>query len=211
MAIVWKWNLNWNANASIWNNLTTSNVTWVDWKVWGAWNFNWTNSFLWNTNIWDYWNIFSISMWIKTTDTTQKFIYDSNNNTDSSNRSFIAINRNSTWVQQAWYLCFFWDRAWGIWNVASSTNININDWKWKHIVWTKDWSNNNIMYVNWLQIATSWSIPSWDIVSSFLTIWSAYWWGSLNFNWLIDEVEVDNTALTQAQIKNKYLFYNWFI
>ena len=44
MTIVWKWSLNWNANAQVWSNGTATNVTWVDWKQNWAWSFNGTSS-----------------------------------------------------------------------------------------------------------------------------------------------------------------------
>ncbi len=212
MAIVWKWGLNWNANALVWPNGTASNVTWVDWKSNWAGSFNGSNSFInmWNTldENWD--NPFSLICFIKTT---------------SSNNQMIMWKQLGSW-SFAWYMFWFSSsdnkirfdciNNWASNGLAVIWDWTIADWNYKRIGVTYDWSKSASwvkIYINWVAVITNTILNSLTgsvSNSANFNIGSRNNW-NLPVNWLVDECIKWNTALTPAEVKNDYLFYNWFI
>jgi hypothetical protein len=208
MAIIAKYSLNWNANDSAGsNNWVSTNVTWIDWKSNWAGSFNWTNS---NINIPDStairltWN-YSIRFWINRWNSTavQRIINKDNANDFSWGYSMLLLltSSNIECVHNNWT-----NKNWDTWYAPPI-------WIWTRICLTFDWTFRRL-YVNWVlnnTIATSWNI-TWKSTNNlfFWTYWAttALW---QYLNWILDEVILDNTALTAAEIKNDYLFYNWFI
>lgn len=199
MAIISKYKLNGNANASVWNNLTTSNVTWVNWKVWGAWSFNGNNSNITWTFSFDVWTNWTISVFcfinFRTLTTIKTIAFKWT--------SWISFNWNLS-VSQNWAL-LFWNTS-NLYQISNNWEITIE--KWYYIWFTTSWWTT-IWYINWVQKNT---VAFWTTSNSSNTIriWNFSNW-TLAVDWLIDEVEIHNTALTPAEIKNKYLYYNWFM
>ena len=198
--IVWKWSLNWNANAQVWSNWTPTSVTWVDWKMNWAASFNWTSSWIDIANYSNSNNLnsFSISWWV--------YINSFNTNQMPFSKNWKWFNIKNTWVVEA-------DVAQSTTAAHSTTNEILQTWKWYYLVFTYT-SNTIEIYINW-KISTYstkntwvWSVTA-DNTKNWL-LWR-YDWTWYFLNWKIDEVEIHNVALSPAEIKNKYLSYNWFI
>ena len=75
------------------------------------------------------------------------------------------------------------------------------------------------MYLDWNKITwLNWSIPSWDITSSFnkqTDIWKYHWQSDNAFNWSISNLITVNKILSDDEIKqlhillmNKYIYPN---
>ena len=218
MAIISKWSLNWNANDSNWtNNWTATNITYVQWKQNQWWRFNGSSSVIqcsdsaslsitWNYsfNIWFYANALP-SSWQVVTPLSK---YD------------------ETW-NNWWYEFYIWNNAWvynidnrfrtSWWGTQSNNNIvSISTWKWFMFTWVLNWTSLS-SYLNWVLLSTSTvSWVPWNN-TKLLNIWNFWyytpsaWNLSRWFNWIIDEVEIHNSALSSTEIKNKYLYYNWFM
>jgi hypothetical protein len=88
------------------------------------------------------------------------------------------------------------------WVVPSMLN------KWSHIVCVRRWTTSEIYINGELKASGTWS-TSWTNAGNFSELWQNENYNF--FDWLIDEFEMYDNALTPAEIKNKYLFYNWFI
>ena len=211
MAIVWKWGLNGNANALVWSNWTATNVTWVDWKSNWAWSFNGTSSWI---NLWTPYSWFStwyISLICKT------------NTISYANWESWVFCWRATLIETTWEFDIVFNNTNGfrfLWKNPSNYLI-IQQWAWHwiqnwvyyHILATWD-SNWKRFYINgkliWTNSDTTPVFTTWG--STFLNIGRVFSSSpQYYFNWLIDECEVWNTSLTPAEVKNKYLFLNWFI
>jgi hypothetical protein len=198
MAIVWKWGLNWNANALVWPNGTATNVTWVDWKS------NWAGSFYWlgnntTTSRIIIWSVANISTWftISALAKTNSLTYQ---------QSIFWIDTNIWWPEISiltnWTVRL--NKGYQALVLNPTTVLSVNTWY--NIASTYNWTTASI-YINWTLI---WSTTTSSFSNVNKRIGSS-WGDNYSFNWIIDEVEIHNTALSPAEIKNKYLFYNWFI
>lgn len=207
MAIVAKYSLNGNTNDSAGsNNGTPTALSYMAWKSWEAGNFNGSTStiiadapdYFWTQNL-------SISCLIKintlptSTDITMPISF-----VETSVDNWIydkSFDINSSW--QISFRVFDW--------AGKSATFNwLVTWKWYHIVWTFDWTNLRV-YVNSVEWTSTTATWTYNFTTPKLWFSWNWWWSRVRFNWLVDEVEIHNTALTPAEIKNKYLFYNWFI
>lgn len=205
--IVWKWSLNWNANASVWTNLTPTSISWVDWKSNWAWSFNWTTS-RWTVWVNYYWN-WSIHK------TTVKFKV--NTLPTSWNTQYLTCNLvdwwaswsillyNSWWVQQIVSINYY-----TTWSIGLVVNYTLTVWKYYTITAVTDWTWMKL-YLDWVLIWSNWNAWTFRTTANSFWIWVQPQWPSLFFNWVIDDVEIDNTVWWVALIKNNYLAYNWFI
>jgi len=122
---------------------------------------------------------------------------------DRNNRSFIAINRNSSGDYLAWSICFYGNDGNTDNNLATDADNWINDWKQHIVSWTRDGVNNNKLYLDWNLLTTNWTLQSWDITSSFNTathFWR-YGWQSWWFNWDISLIMTHNRVLSDSEIK----------
>jgi len=200
MTIVWKWSLNWNANAQVWSNGTATNVTWVDWKQNWAWSFNWSNSWIDIINYSASNNLTSFSIWwlIK--------INSFNTNQMPFSKNWKWFNIRSTWIIEA-------DVKFSTTAAHTTTTNTISIWKWYYIEFVFNWSNIDI-YINWqiclysTKINWVWSITNDNTKNWLLGRYDGTWYF---LNGVIDEVVLNNIPLTSAEIKNKALYYNWFI
>jgi hypothetical protein len=201
MAIVWKWGLNWNANALVWSNWTATNVTWVDWKSNWAGSFNGSSSSI-SIVISNIWTSDSISIWLihKPSNVTSWYIFNKQANT------IWHFNLGLLW--NAWKL----EATISLQNVSWQSflsNSTFNIWQILNIEFIYNWSILSL-YVNWvLEWTLTRTFWAWTSTATFL-LWKLYN-NTVYLNWFIDELEIHNTSLTPAKAKNKYLFYNWFI
>lgn len=204
--LVWEWLLNWNSSDSsgYGNNGTATNVTYTWTDIWYQSQcavFNWSSSRVVIRPYNSPWDIFTISLFLKTTLTnSERLVYDRTINLVNIPRIFISINRSSINGN----LSFWWFNGTTVSSI-SSWNIGINDGTWKHIVWTRDGNNTNLMYVNGILVSTTWSIPSGNIgTGSSLTLWdddslNAFW-----FNGNLQLVRDYNRALSAKEIQSLY-------
>lgn len=104
--------------------------------------------------------------------------------------------------------------SWGSWNRRDfeSTNAVLSTSNFVHIVVTQTWTNNPIMYVNWVVSPSSLSYQSWtNIKPTWTNIW--IWRDELltNYlNWLIDDVAIFNRALTYTEVLELYEWISYW-
>ena len=206
MAIVAKYSLNGNANDSAGsNNGTPTDLTYVAWKSGEAWSFNWTSTLItaWTT-LWNFWTAdFTINTFFNLSWSWDRWLINKTDSIDTNWFSFyvswwklqgftvsLTGYRDVVWAttlsNSVWYMWTLVRRAW---NLEIYLNAKNDFWSSPSWVWpARDMNNAN-------------NFELWRLRNS-----NARW-----MNWEIDEVDVYNTALTPAEIKNKYLFYNWFM
>ena len=208
MAIVWKWGLNWNANALVWPNGTDTSMSYVDWKSNLAGSFNGTSSriSIWTPTTYNFWtNSFYVYCFIKSESWWTSYQYPLiRDNSWAFPRKFYAIEIfNWTLLQP-----YLFDN-WNWWALQVSTTIWYD--KWYDIVFQRnriswllelylDWKLVNSVTDNWFR--------NMDISAWLLNIG---WISTAYYKWNMDEVEIWSWILSPAEVKNKHLFYNWFI
>ncbi len=200
--LVWKWDLNGNANDSSWNgnSWTPVNVTWTSWLWWNTVaNFNGTNSYIYNNS----------PTWLSKT-----------------NWQEITANTWIKWNWWGWYqdiMTIRWS-AWHNWILYKHVDWSklgfhglTNQYRWTYTIPVWEWimvtaSVNSSwtlkIYVNWqLKDTFSW-YTYWANYSNNFTIWSA--WNSIYseyFNWSISNALIYNRALSISEIQQ--LYYEW--
>lgn len=214
MSIVAKYNMNWNSNDTSWNsnNWTDTSVTYVEWKA-GQWA---------SYTVWSFTSVADSSSLDLTTDVNIELLF-----------------KIDTWVAYSWLVYKWIDNgtieqnytldSWLNWlnprfvfyNSAFKIfqlNITLTTWKWyhlalKHTFWS--WSLTK-WTLNWNNASWSWTLWTWN--ESGVANTRALFLGDLgkttweySLNWVIDEVIINNLAQSQAKMKNKYAYYNWFI
>lgn len=202
MTIVWKWSLNGNSNAQVWSNGTATNVTWVDWKMNWAWSFNWASSRIKLTNWSISWNSLIMSA-----------IINPNNVTWSRYIISDSWNNYAVMLVLDWILTLYNKTSSTSWNLYSWWIIELNKYQ------TVTYSYNNIdwylrWYIDWkkvIEVYRWWNQSYWNDRQDVIWCYLYSWWSGWFFDWKIDEVEIYNNSLSDAEIKNKYLSYNWFI
>lgn len=196
LAKYWLW---WNSNDLSGNgyNWTDANMSYTAWVNWQAGSFNWTN---WAISLWTptalnlaYNNTFTLSAWIKTT-VAGKFILTKDTGAWSGNSYRIR--------------CWSWQMRIDVWTTSSADiwTKTVNDWFWHHVLTTNDWTNAPKMYIDSVYI---WVWQRWTQKNTAtIYIWRRWTWDY--FNWLIDEVIIDNTVRSNSAIKNHYALIKWF-
>lgn len=202
MAIIAKYSLNWNANAQVWTNWTTTNVTWVDWKMNQCAYFPTKNT----ANTINLNNSYHLSA----------FTIDIIGNLRAFN---IVATDYKVLVQR--YIpnqdFYFWIKSDKVrltcftsWWVRTDHEFNITNSLNTFYLWTIAFSWTAIKILrNWIEIGTG---PQSSIRQGWsnMTLWNS---GSVDWvwEWLIDEAIIDNTYKSNAEAKNNFLYYNWFI
>jgi hypothetical protein len=198
--------LNWNATDSSWNgnNWTATNVSWVGGRLWsGAASFNWTTS-----------SIFCPSSFVNNQDlTTLKWVNISSNPSSQSvilniwtdNQSLVKLYYITTWWLQYLRLSTTDD-----WAYTASYQISLA-WAWWVQIWTvKSWTTQKI-YLNWIQVWSTWN--SWTNLQSLFTQWVSVWKNNYDntqfFNWIIDEIVIENRAWSDVEFKKQYTYQKW--
>jgi hypothetical protein len=209
MAIVWKRGLNWNSNALVWTNWVDTAMTYVDWKSNKAGSCNGSSSYI-SVNNYSLLNLTSSY-------TIITMLYMTS--LPASWRLYALVDKN-TWNRN-WYEFELWNDWWTqtifISHLSASTattyliNYTLPINKWIDLWVSFSWSTINF-WLNWGVIWTiTWVTTIPTAWTSVLNIWRNPQTWNRFYSWKIDEVEIHNTDLTQAEIKNKYLYYNWFI
>lgn len=202
----WYWTMNEASGSTVqsepvdwFNNLTATSVTRAGGKMnWWA-SFNGTSSTI--TGAWNFTNNTSRSYsclvklnwyanfgWI--------LLFD---NTADNGFNWIAT-AGTTWTLRL--------KEW--WGDSIINTEVLSQWIWYHMVLTYDYATwVCTAYRNWLYLWQYSGTVWYNLPSNTFQIWvleTAY-----RINWVIDEVEIYNHVLTQTEVTNMYLFYNWFI
>lgn len=206
MSIIAKYSLNGNANDSAGsNNGTATNVSWVNSKMnWWA-SFNGSNS---SINIGTFLNSITWTFSINCIVNMNSFwslssIFIKWNDSPSAWRGFYLYCTNTWQIGVSVITTSPWIAQYDSPTVWITTNRNYV------IYWYYNSSTQKVwLYVDWKFI---WETSTWTVLRSNngSFFWNTSYWAYLN--WKLDEVELYNTALTPTQIKNKYLYYNWFM
>jgi hypothetical protein len=199
--IIAKYNLNNNLNDTSWNwyTLTATGATSATSKL-----YNWWYSFTWNVS--DKLQTWTISWWTINDFSINVVVYPNAiptwNNFWEIIWLFNSSNQYIAWMmiyQQKWYMTA-WVWAWVFYQPSTPVPTANN----KYLFWMTKISNTIYCYINGNYIwSSTWTYTAWTL--SYIKVW--YWY----LNWIIDEIEVHNTALTNAEMKNKFLSLNWFI
>jgi len=197
---------NGNANDSSWNTNTltpTWTPTYVDWVFWQGINFNGTSQYVrrsdilwfninWNNNI-------TISCWF--------------------NLSVLPTAGNS--------MCLFmmamdpvsWTRYFYRYNIINNAGVySINSasratftftpvvWTWYNFVFTTNTSQNNIIYLNWVSVASNTANDSAGAINNpNFSVWVTWFGSPFDYlNWKMDEVIVDNRVRTPQEVQKYY-------
>lgn len=197
--------LNWNANDSSWNwnNWTPTNITWVGWKI-GSWSasFNGSNSLInLPLNIIN-WTSFTFSGFIKPAVTSGRAYYiRALYNPVDSPEIRIYINNNSIYfaIYDWWaYQCEYW--------IPYTDTINFH-----HICWACR-TNSFKLYIDWIEKLSD---TSWSFNINWVSLHSIWYYGIngsteyQKFNWLIDEVIIENRAWTPEEVRKYYTYSQW--
>ena len=204
------YHLNWNANDSSWNwnDWTASNVSWVWGKIW-SWcaSFNWTNSSINNSNTTNIWNKYTISAWFYSTATSwaRTIVSISDRNSSPENLINIYINATSNTAIAMEYANSSWNLQYP--NISSTPNLKD---KWYNIVVTVDeWFIS--IYLNWVSYPITNNNVTSKLINTYLNIWQLKTNNNLYyFNWLIDEVIIENTAWSANKVKKQYTYSKWY-
>lgn len=205
MAIIWKWWLNWNANALVWPNGTATNITWVDWKSNLAASFKTNTSQVLVSNIaWYELQTFTWNIKVKLEWTTYTHLVYKKNGSVSFYVGY-DVTFTTTWFG-------FYQQNWNAYTLNNKT-----------LTWT--FQQNKFYDITLIKEPTSWkAYVDWVFFGSITAPNVIYLsWNKDTFHWknpattaetlngILDEIIFYDTALSATEIKNKYLFYNWFI
>jgi hypothetical protein len=128
-------------------------------------------------------------------------------NCATDNQSLAKLYYITTWWLQYLRLSTTDD-----WAYTSSHQVNLADWKYHTVSMIKNWTTQNL-FLDWIWVWSTWN--SWTGLQALYSQWIAIWKNQYDttqrFNWVIDEVIIRNNVPSNAEQKNKYLFYNWFI
>lgn len=198
MAIVAKYSLNWNANALVWPNWVDSNVTWVDWKVNWAWSFNGSNSKI-DLSITALTNFSFYCFFNKNWLGTEKAIFKLWNTADNQIMNLRINTSNKIFIDT-----YNWTTS-----KTTTTTETITTNKYYFVAITNNsWVFKIYLNGELLKTATLHNISYWWDKCS---IWYQAVSNVFYFDWIIDECVLLNNTMSDTDIKNKYLFYNWLM
>lgn len=201
----WLYHLNWDSadSSGNWNNGTDTAISYVAGKFGNCASFNGSSSFInYTTPITTATNNLTISLWVYISWT-------------SLNWTFIHI-WNNTGVPDNWYTLWVWNTTtWNVWNNliwlcnwVAWMNFNIPIWTWReHVLMTRN-SGTWYWYVNWKVSATTFTTTP-NTPTNNTMIWRDIDITPSFFNWLIDEVIIENVARTAEQVKKYYTYTQW--
>lgn len=217
----WLWHLNWNSNdaSGNGNNWTDANITyWLPyWKFWQGALFNGSSSKISIPT----WAIIT-GNWARTFIAWVKPVYT----TSDSFRCIMWSWENTSWYSFMLWLKY-WDRDWKMklrvnryYSDQDTIDVKslLDDWK-LHMVavtynWVTTWTDTLWagirFWIDWTEISR-WSLKDDTTFSTATTnsgIWTQYW-SNLLWNWLIDEVIIENRAWTATEIKKYYTYAKW--
>lgn len=203
---------NWDATDSSWNarTMTTANLTYADWKFWQSWVFNGTNTSVYINNA----SSFSLTWNNNATISAWFYMSDLPSSWQSRNIFFIAMD-NPSWSRY-FYRYYLTNTSWTYSITSFRVSYNFptapSTWVWYNIVFTTDTSQNNILYLDWVQVASATANDSATAVNAPRTaIWiSRYWNTSFEFwNWRIDEVIMETRTWTPVEVQKYFTNSKW--
>lgn len=186
------------------NNGTPTNVTYENTDVGyqvkrGV--FNGSNAYITATT-WDYWDTFSYSFTYSTTSTSLVLLFD--NGSAGIARNFIALNYDGPWTNVG-KLWFFWATSGGsFWTSYADIGATLYDWKPHTVTVTRaSGSGTPSIIFDWVVYSTTWTIPTGDITSGSIRIWSASDW-TFFFNWKCQSFRIYSRVLSTSEIQSLY-------
>lgn len=210
MALLARYQMNGNGNDALGaNNLTATNVTRVPGIANQGGSFDWsTSTCRINNSLWIDWGSMSMSGFIKMNNEIWSWIqaFATQGNTGTQTTYSMLYEYNG-WTRRLRYTRVM--NSIITWDVYY--NISLGNSNRYYVSMTYDWSLLKA-YLNWVFLSQTATSGNW---SAGWTTWFDIWaWngGTVFFaDAVIDEVEVHNTAITNTDIKNKYLYYKGFI
>lgn len=203
------YHLNGNSTDSSWNgnNGTDTAITYVNWLTANQCaSFNGSTSII-VANVFDcFWTQpLTISAKIKvTTLPTASNI--------TMPLSFIEATIDAATYDKSFDINSSWQLSFRVYDGATkTTSISwISAWNIYHIVWTYDWTNIRV-YLNW--VSSTPTAVSWTFNFTTPILWFSGNWagGRVRYNWLIDEVIIDNRAWTAIEVKKQYTYQRWIL
>lgn len=205
----WLYHLNGSSTDSSWNSQTgtDTSISYTNWLLWQwAW-FNGSSSQIALPNLWVSWGTArTLSMWIKATTITSL---------DCPFRYWTNTSRAGFAILLWWlttndvYLAFANN------DVYTATNA-VSTWSWYNIVCIYDWwtisTSTAHIYINWeIQSITQSVTSAWaaNTANSNYWIWYDPITAGRNFDWVIDEVILENVAWSAGQVKRYYTYAKW--
>ena len=202
--------MDWNANDSSWNgrNGTDDNISYVPGRFWQWWSFNGSTSIIRLPNNFQNnfsWWLFTISAFVKPasfTGTVNSIFKNRGDATTWAVHFDLTNSKVTLYITQS-----NWTMIWALQSAAKlSTGI------WYHVWAVADWTNINI-YLNWNNVGSR--AYNWTLKTSFIynNIWCKVkdtWVIDVNqsFNWLIDEVIIENVAWSATEVQEYYNLTN---
>ena len=208
MTILAKYNLESNSNdySGNWNNWVDNAMSYSSWIVSNSAVLNGTSSY---STIPD---VASLRPW------TGDFMWKAFINTTAV-ATKIALAKGQILIWSGDYVSLITYNDWKVWLRISDWTTSpepkstaaYNNWKWHRVVWYRSWTTA-YLYINWAFIASVWSAGiNLDNIAP-LVIWNfSYLNAALYYWWKIDEIEINDTAPTIAEIVNDNAFYRWLI
>lgn len=200
--LVWQWELNWNILDTS-PYLNTATTPWINFIPSNGSNlvadFRWSNRIISEIT---HSEIFTRSIFFKIDHSNYETMADFFYNWTDRNRSFIWINHNwSTDTPGA--IRLFWDvNSWGnLW----TADIWVNDWEYHHLVWTRDISGNDVLYIDNQEVPLNGTwISSWDIWGNNILLWENKG-GTRDLNWQLSLINIYDRVLDISEINQLYL------
>ena len=212
----YKCDTNWSFPDAHWsNNWTINGATYTaSWKINWAYSFDGVNDYVTITSASLSLTTFSISCFIKR-DTTA---------TSSTDDLIISKDWDASWTLENyfirlwrwkdtanWYIDF-WFHNWSAYVTLITDTAVITDTNFHLITITYNNTTSTwVIYIDWVAVKT-WTLSWTPITATWpLDIWravSTYDWNRY-FSWIIDEVWIWDTVLTNTQITTLYNSWAW--
>lgn len=211
------YHLNGNGNDSSWNwnNWTATNVTWVAWRN-GSWaaSFNWSSSKITasytplNFERTDSWTIL---LWAKPTSLPASDAMFYCHQASWGTYQGYNFRLNNSWQLLVNLTSNYWTNNY---LEAASPSSTVVTWSWNLYAYTYNWNSNTswiTFYKNWVALSTTSNFNSLSATiqtTNWITIWNRNT-ESLYYNWLMDELIIENRAWSSAEVKKYYTYSKW--
>lgn len=180
------------------NNWTDTNVSYVAGKFWQCASFNGSSSYITTSSAVITWNV-----WAWTTISFRMY-WDNYTNCVPINHFSWSNYYSDIFIESTTKI---YPRLFSYtWTLSGSYTLQTG--KRYHIVMTWSWTTE-YCYINWELIFTRTWCTDWTPTWNF-TIWrNAHLWWRNYFDWLIDEVIVENRVWTPVEIQKYYTYAKW--
>lgn len=206
------YHLNGNSSDSSWNsnNGTATNITWVDGKFGQCASFNGSSSYITipdsaslDITQWTIW------VWLNFGSTQQDYPIALDKSASGTARNYVLWLAQHSWYWANRYKFYFNYYNWSSRIVYSNTLYTSLYNQRISVIATMSWGVASI-YLNgvldnsasiWVNLlANSWSLSIWRQAFSPATTY---------YNWLIDEIIIENIARTAQEIQKYYTYAKW--